>query len=214
MNRRAFDFHNDKHMYPTLKAMGYDEWWSNYRFHRKGGSYTSAKTIGNYKVELEEDDERYPNIYIWNPDSPCVMIGVDKQSKIGVLNRLIYNPKCTIDGRMERGEDTRKMIEFAFKFAKRYGVEKIQLMDKSTFDCHGTEVDLAVHNLFKYGKTWYERCFDFYPTGKYADKFEELRSSIPRIDKPCTYFTKHIIDTLLPKYGINLIHSVSFEKKL
>lgn len=212
--RRAFDFYNDKLMYPTLKYLGYDDWWSNYRFHKKGGSYTTSKRIGKYKVEFEEDDERYPNIYIWNPDSPCIMIGIDKKEKIAILNRLIYNPKCTIDGKMARGEDTKNMIRFAFKIAKEYGVEKIQLMDKSTVECNGVEADLALYNLFKYGKTWYERTFEFYPIGNRKDDFEKIRSKLPILNYPCDYFTKENSKQIYNKYNLDILHLVTFEKKL
>ena len=210
--RRGFDFHNDKLMYPTLKHMGYMDWWLSYRT-KKGGSYTTAKTVGNYKVEIE-DDERYPNIYIWNPKSPCVMIAIDKQDKIGVLNRLVYNPKCTIDGKMKRGEDTKKMIEFAFKVAKEYGVTKIQLTDKSTVDCNGVEADLALYNLFKYGKTWYERTFQFYPVGSRKDTFESIRSKLPTLSYPCDYFSRENSEKLYDTYNLDVLHAVIFEKIL
>jgi hypothetical protein len=210
--RSAFDFRNDSLMYPTLKQLGHRDWWLMYRV-RKGGSYTTSKTIGKYKVEYEED-ERYPNLYIWNPDSPCVMIGFDKVEKIGVLNRLIYNPKCTIDGKMARGEDTKNMLRFAFDIAKQYGIEKIQLMDMSTFDCNGKKVDLAIYNLFKYGKTWYERCFQFYPTGLYKDEFEEMRASLPSSDQPCDYYTHENIRNLAKTYRLDVLHKTTFEKTL
>lgn len=210
--RRAFDYQNDKLMYPTLKHMGYTDWWGMYRT-RKGGSYTTANTIGKYKVEIEED-ERYPNLYIWNPESPCIMIAIDKHDKIGILNRLIYNPKCTISGNMKRGEDTKKMIQFAFEMVKKYGVEKIQLMDKSTVECNGVEADLALYNLFKYGKTWYERTFNFYPIGNRKDDFEEIRSKLPRLDYPCDYYTYENSKQLYNKYKLDILHSVIFEKTL
>lgn len=201
--------HRVQHMFAMLKHLGYTKWWSHY----KGGSYETATQIGSYKVEIQKDLP-YIDILIWNPDKPCIHMMVDTDYKIAVLNSVGYSPSCTVDGHMKRGEGTRKMIEFAFKLAKEYGATKIQLMDKSSFDCNGQDVDLSIYSLFKYGKTWYEKQFNFYPTGKYADEFEEMRSKLPKIDKPCTFFTESVIQSLSKEYNMNVRFAVTFEKKL
>lgn len=201
---------NDKYMLPTIKRLGYTDWWSKYR---TGGSYETAKTIGKYKVEIEED-EFYPNIFIWNPVRPCVMISINKHDRIGILSRFLHSPTCTIDGKMKHGEDTREMLNMAFNIAKEYGVEKIQLTDVSTVDCNGVKADLSVYNLFTFGKTWYEKRFNFYPIDSYGADFQEDRKKLPILNNPCDYYTKENTYNLLKKYNIRYFQSIVWEKKL
>lgn len=198
-----------QHMTATLKHLGYNEWWSRYR----GGSYDTAKQIGLYKVEIQEDNP-YLDILIWNPKNPCVHLMIDMRDKIAVLNSVGYNAQCTIHGRMKRGEDTRKMIEFAFGLAKKYGATKIQLTDKLTFECDGKEVDLSMYSLFKYGKTWYENRFGFYPVGQRKEEFERMRARIPHMDKQCSFFTPDNVNKLSSQYHMDVRQTVTFEKLL
>jgi hypothetical protein len=198
-------------MFATLKHLGYNEWWSVYK--RRGGGYDTAEQIGPYKVEIQEDLP-YIDILIWNPKEPCVHMAIDMRNKIAVLNSVGYNAKCTVDGRMKRGEDTRKMVEFAFKFAKEHGATRVQLTDKSTVDCDGKDVDLSMMSLFKYGKTWYERRFNFYPVGSRKDDFEDMRSKLPHMVKPCEFFTPEMVSKLSKEYNMDVRYAVTFEKML
>ena len=178
-----------------------------------GGSYETSQIIGKYKVQIDNEKE-YTRILIWNPNVPCLAVDIDKSDNVAVLNQFLYDSKCTTDGKMQRGQGTREMMKFAFDLMRKYGATKVQLTDMSYFYCNGMKVNLSVYNLFKYGKTWYERCFQFYPIGRHAKEFEELRANIPRIHKPCEYFTQDTIAKILPKHSLVLIESVSFEKKL
>ena len=204
--------YRNQHMFSTLKHFKHNHWWSVYK--RKGGGYDTAKQIGPYKVETQNDDP-YIDILIWNPDNkPCVHMAINTNDKLAVLNSVTYYPKCRTDGYMIRGEGTKQMIQFAFDLAKTYGVERVELMDKSTTDCNGQLIDLAVYSMFKYGKTWYERHFQFRPGDEYSAEFEKFRNTLPRIDKTCQYFTTERIQQLSRTYRLDFLKLIRWEKVL
>jgi hypothetical protein len=59
------------------------------------------------------------------------------------MDGIYYNPGCTIDGRMLRGEGTKKMVNFAIKYIKSKGAKEIQLSDNSDIPCNGKMVSLG-----------------------------------------------------------------------
>jgi hypothetical protein len=208
MNSRAYDMH----ILPMIKHIGYTDWWLNFRRKQNGGGITETRVIGKYRVEYEDGD--YPNLFIWNLNSPCVAIGLSKHDKVALLSRLVYDPTCTIDGKMKRGEGTIEMLEFAFKIAKKYGAEKILLSDKSTFKCNGEDVDLGLYSLMTYGKTWYERKFGFRPIEADKSEFEEVRSKLPRLKHSCEFYIGENGKKISKEYGLDVRFRMVWEKLL
>lgn len=196
-------------MYNILGFMKQHEWSG--KFH-SGGAITESTIIGNYRVEYEDGD--YPNLFIWNLDRPCIVIGLDKANKLAVLNDLVYSASCTIDGKMKRGEGTIEMMNFAFKMAKKYGAEKIQLMDHSTFKCKDEKVDLGLYSLMTYGKTWYERKFGFTPIKSDKSEFEEIRSKLPRLKHSCEFYMGENGKKISKEYGLDVRFRIVWEKLL
>lgn len=199
----------DTQMYDTLRSLERENRWRCYI----GGSYETAEIIGKYKVQID-DEGPYIRILIWNPHIPCIAVDIDKVDKIAVMNSLLYHPKCTIDGKMVRGEGTREMIEFAFDLMRKYGAKKVQLTDRSTMECNGKKVNLGVFSLFTNKKTWYENRFTFYPIGEYAKDFEIARKNIPILNYSCDFYTQENVKSLLKKYNIPDIKLLSWEKIL
>lgn len=170
-----------------------------------GGMYKDGHIEqGKYVVEYQED-EYDAFIYIWNPDRPCIFLALDKSDHTAVLNKLEYSPQCTIDGRMKQGEGTVDMLKYALQIAKQKGVQKVMLTDKSTFQCNGKKVDLGMYSFLRYGQTWYERKFGFYPTG-HATEYEQVkqnRLNLPDLEewknKPCDFFTEPVVRDLMKR---------------
>jgi len=98
----------------SIINVGRIEEWSRF----VGGSYETSETIGIYRVELKEEDQDI-RMFIWSKTKPCINIVLSKEDNIGVIDGIYYNPTCTINGIMKRGEGTKKMLTFAIKFFQK-----------------------------------------------------------------------------------------------
>ena len=180
-----------------------------------GGSYETSQTFGDYKVDIDRQENGDVQFILWNPDTPCLTVYVCGEEAL--LNFLEYSPKCTIDGKMKRGEGPRDMIEFAFEFSKSLGAKTIQLTDQSTIQCEtGETIKLGPYSFFKTGKTWYEKQFGFAPTKEYREEYEtakELRKALSLDDIPCAQFDRKTMNTLLRMVELDFF-GIVWEKKL
>jgi len=185
----------NRHVARMLKAQGKDTAWSNYF---KGGSYETATLHeGTYKVEFVKDSDSL-QMTIWNPDKPCVVAYIHETDGAS-LDLLEYDPRCTVGKRMVRGSGTKEMLEFAFKLIKQQKQKTVQLTDASTFKCNGKNIRLGLYYFIKYGKTWYEQHFKFYPI-TYVEEYKEakrLRDESKELEfwktQPCDYFTDDVL---------------------
>lgn len=183
--------------------------------HMKGGSYLTAKQVGNYKVEYFDDDNEL-QLTIWNPDRPCIVIVLIKDIETAILNLVEYDTRCTTDGRMERGTGTRKMITFALDLIKESGAKSVQLDDRATVICSdGTQVKLGPMYFFKTGQTWYEKYFGFQPirNKELYLKAKEIRKTLGVSDKPCNYFTDDVVYELMLQTKFAQINDYGWELK-
>jgi len=200
-------------LFQSLYALGKDAQLSRYR----GGAYKDSIKIGKYMVESTED-EFDAHLIIWNPDRPCLNASIDKADKIAVLNAANYDPRCTVDGNMARGEGTRDMIRFFLKLLKEKGADTVELSDKSTVTCNGVKIRLGLMYFFKFGETWYEKYFGFKPTEKYRAKYDFVKQKRHLAGdlshKPCDYFTDDVIDDLVNKVGLGFFYNISWKKVL
>lgn len=203
--------HIDTIVQQSFRRLGKDELWRRYI----GGSYETSETIGRYKVDIDRQENGDIQFIVWNPDTPCVTVYVSGEE--AQLNFLEYSPRCTVDGKMKRGEGTREMIEFAFEFAKNLGAKTIQLTDQSTIQCEtGETIKLGPYSFFKTGKTWYEKQFGFAPIEEYREEYEmakELRKTLSLGDIPCAQFNRKTMNTLLRKVELDFF-GIVWEKKL
>jgi hypothetical protein len=188
-----------------LKAMGRTQQWMRYMV---GKGYDESETIGDYKVQYDEDDGDI-RVLIWNPTSPCMVMAIDKSDKTAALNVIRYDSKCTTDGRMKRGDGTRKMIQFGLRLLEKKGATHVSLMDNSTIDCNGQTVDLAAMYFLKYGMTWYEKYFGFKPAERFhrsyetAKRMRESRLDIEQLkEQPCDFFTDDVVQDLFRHIGL------------
>ena len=191
-----------------------------YKF-SKGGGYKEAQTIGDYKVEYDDEGSSL-TVYIWDPDRPCMVMFLEKDTKDVSLSELFYSPKCTIKGDMTRGEGTRGMMTFAIELLKTQGAKTFSLSDKSSIICgNGKKVNLGQMYFLKNGVTWYEKYFDFKPSGDDAVRYERVKSKrLELLDtaflkaQPCEYFTKDVIEELFAKIGFTFFTDITWVKQL
>lgn len=166
-----------------------------------GGAYKDAVRVGNFMIETQEDEDDM-RFLLWNPNRPCVAMVMDRKERVAVIDSIEYNPTCSIDGKMKRGEGTREMIGTALQFLKQQGAQKIQLTDNSYVLCSGIKVRLGLMYFFKHGQTWYEKYFGFRPEPKYRERYEKAKSTLSLSTKPCDYFTDDVLDELVTKAGL------------
>jgi len=196
----------------SIKNVGRTEEWGRYL----GGGFNDAEIIDDYRIQLN-DDEKDLRMFIWSKGRPCVNIALSKIDFVAVMDGVYYNPGCTIDGQMVRGEGTRKMIDFAIKYIKSKGAKIILLSDNSDVPCNGRTIRLGPMYFLKFGVTWYEKYFGFKPTQEYAKKYEEAKirqKALGLLDKPCDYFTNEVIDDLFNKLGMAYFYKIAWSKKL
>ena len=103
----------------------------------------------------------------------CVTINVDAQvnddrfvavmkPNVAKIPLISYDPRCSLDVQLDKGEGTRYMIKTAINFVKHKFpyVDTFELDDKSYFECaDGMQVSLPHYSVAVYDKTWYERNF-------------------------------------------------------
>ena len=204
-------------MLQSLKTLGKHEQWSRYM---RGGSYTDAEKVGKYKIQVQEDEDdiRY---FLWNPKKPCINMVISKRDKTAVLDAVEYDEDCTVDEKMLRGEGTREMIEFSLELLKRSGATKVSLSDKSTIPCHGENIALGPMYFLKYGKTWYEKYFDFHPSQRFQRMYEEAKQTRDELldtaalsQQPCEFFDFETTTEIFRHIGFVNFHSIEWEKDL
>lgn len=185
-----------------LKRTGREEQWIHYMV---GGGYEECETIGDYCVEYDDKDEYSRRFLILNPTEPCLVIAIDKKyDKTASMDSVKFNPKCTIDGKMKRGDGTRKMIQFGIDLARKEGASQVSIMDNSTIDCEGQKIDLPGMYFLKYGMTWYEKYFGFKPAERFQKSYakaKDMREKLLDVKKlqeeKCDFFTDDTIQELL-----------------
>jgi hypothetical protein len=117
--------------------------------------------------ETETDEMRV--IFLRSSDgSPCAVIHIHPTSKdLAVLQIFEYGSTCSFNRKMNRGEDTRKMLYAIRDYLKQQSIRRLQFTDASTYTCQdGTKVSLRMSYLLCYGKTWYDSVLPCEPIGK------------------------------------------------
>jgi hypothetical protein len=155
-----------------LKSTGRDSQWLRYMV---GRGYEDTEVVGEYKIQYDETEQDV-RILIWNPSTPCMVLAIDKTGdKTGSLDVVHFDAKCTIDGKMKRGDGTRKMLQFGLDLAKQKGATQISLTDNSTITCEGKTIDLPGMYFLKYGMTWYEKYFGFQPAERFRKSYDNAK---------------------------------------
>ena len=88
----------------------------------------------------------------------CIFISPVKKD-IAVLERVVYDTRCNINGDISRSHGTVEMIKASLEFAFfiHPNLKEIHLQDHSHVLCKKTELLLGPLYITLYGKTWYEQ---------------------------------------------------------
>ena len=106
-----------------------------------GGTYEDANLKGDHKVQTLETDGEIRYIF-WNPIEPCISAVFYKDDKTAVIDTISYSPMCNVDGKMQKGAGTRKMIQYCIDILEEAGANTISLQDNSNVICNGVRVKL------------------------------------------------------------------------
>lgn len=196
----------------AIKQTGRIDDWLNFN----GGGYNDSEVIGEYRVDIQKETESI-RMFIWSKSRPCINIYLSLIDYVAVMDGIYYHPGCAIDGKMLRGQGTRKMVQFAIDFIKSKGAKEIQLSDMSSIKCNGHEIRPGPMYFFKFGQTWYEKYFGFKPTKQYREEYKNAKHALINAglyDRPCDYFTDKVIDKLLVKHEVAFFPYIIWSKQL
>ena len=115
-----------------------------------------------FEENIDEDDDRI-QIFV-GKQNECVLAFIDKLNPNTVwLEYFKYHQYCNIDKNLIHGEGTFKMMSAFIKYIKQNHpeVKTIKLSDKAEFICYTTNINLYILYMLKYGKSFYEKRFEF-----------------------------------------------------
>jgi hypothetical protein len=97
-------------------------------------------------------------IYIGGPDTYCIECQLFKHSPIANLPKIMYDEKCSLTGKFERGTDTLRIMSLLISYIQDTypHVSSITFDDFSTRECeHGVHIELAPFYYVFHNETWY-----------------------------------------------------------
>jgi hypothetical protein len=97
-------------------------------------------------------------IYIGGTDTYCIECQLFKHSPIANLPKIMYDEKCSLTGKFERGTDTLRIMSLLISYIQDTypHITSITFDDYSTRECeHGVHIELAPFYYALYNETWY-----------------------------------------------------------
>lgn len=122
---------------------------------------------GDYAVKVSPVSKRDGEQIITENDCLTVEITLSFSEYSAMVDYVGFHEGCSLFEPMERGFGTQEMVKATLSLCRNlFGISKFTFHDASKFDClpTGGEVNLDVHNLLVYGKSWYERKFGAKPS--------------------------------------------------
>jgi hypothetical protein len=119
------------------------------------------------------------NAVVYTKSKPNSRIPQTKDIRQGYIQHIQYSKKCNVNGNLNPGLGTIKMIHALFSVTRSFfpWVESYTFEDMSRIRCSkGNYMDLAVYNLAFHGKTWFDVKFQ-------ARKLDESAQEIYMRDK-------------------------------
>lgn len=145
---------------------------------------TKSFTEGSYSVRVTPVSRGEDGVDV--SKTTCLDIDISRTSSenSAEIDYLRFDERCSLFEPMKRGSGTHQMLMSTLSLCKKlFGVAKFFLSDASTFFCPSAndEVDLAYHNLFVYGESWYERKFNARPCSvQDSQKWENSKSLLKK----------------------------------
>jgi hypothetical protein len=118
----------------------------------------------------------------------CVHLCVYWDDDVAHLQGLRSNENCSVDGDMQHGHGTRKMMMASLKFLCSLYVTLtgVTFRDTSCLTCHANKtLPLHIFHIAKYKKTWYQDKLGAIPYDN-ETYFDALRALNARLDEPKT----------------------------
>lgn len=185
-----------------------------------GGGDTETRIIDGYKVEITNDDEA-TKFLIKSQRVHCIEMSLYKDDTVASFLTAMYDAGCKLDGKMVRGESTRKMIQIGLDLLKEYGATKAVMTDTSNIPCEGKDIDLGAMYFLKYGMTWYEKYFGFKPAERHRESYEKAKQmrrkylDVAKLkDLPCSDFTDTFISKMFAQIGFTNFYIIEWTKPL
>ena len=145
---------------------------------------------GDYDIRVSPVSKRGGEKVITDNDCLTLEITPSFSEYSAMIDYVGFNEGCSLFEPMERGFGTRDMVKSTLALCRKlFGTSKFMMHDASKFDCLAAEgeVDLSVHNLLVYGKSWYERKFDAKPSSLHDslrwDRSKQLLASVVDEDR-------------------------------
>lgn len=134
------------------------------RYYPKKSTQTESRyefTTSENKFLLtvrESNESNSIMIYIGGIDTYCLECQLFKDSMIANLPKIMYDEKCSLTGRFERGTDIMRIMSLLITYIQDTypHVTAITFDDFSTRECeHGIHIDLAPFYYVFHNETWY-----------------------------------------------------------
>ena len=161
-----------------------------------------------------------------NSTEYCLHISIDKDDNVAFISNISYYKECTfnVDG-SENGKKTsiglrtpggggtllRLALAFLTKHKKLFKINKIRLMDTSTYVCGKTKISLPLMYSLTHGDTWYGK-YGFRPCDPITGKIDKEMTKKYDKNKKIVMETK-IRDTTLYGYMKKIIQKKDMSEK-
>lgn len=111
-----------------------------------GGTDQCLHAIINYENKVNNNNNFYKN---------------DKN--VAILEYFGYSKRCNIHKDLEKTTGTQRMMNSFFKYIKKHhpDIKYIKLQDETNIDCNDVKINLYQLYILKYGKSYYEKHFNF-----------------------------------------------------
>jgi len=176
---------------------------------------TNGEYIFDCIIEL---DEEYIEIYFGNSkmrSKSCVHITIKNNNETATLEGLKYETKCDLNGKLENGIGTIKMLKTALRFVfdKYKFLKAIDYHDKAQKD----RINITPKSLLLGLQPWYVKHFEARPnnssTERIINKIKKINLSEEdkNIISKKSWGTDEEIDYLCYKYGLKCIIGTSWK---
>ena len=160
------------------------------------------ETSKNKYLLTTRESESSVMIYIGGIDTYCLECQIIKENAVANLPKIIYDEKCSLTGKFERGTDTLMLMTLLVNYVK----EKYTYVSAITFDDYSTRectpavhIELAPFYFVFHEKTWYMDRMDAYvfdPVEKddfitKTNKFQEAKKETSWEQYDSMVTTKH-----------------------
>jgi hypothetical protein len=166
----------------------------------------SFKLLSSLKECLKEDSDK---------EEECIWIFIYIKPVYHSVLHWLNSDNCNIFKEYQIEKKGKFLINFIDKFNKYMNIPYCLTSDEAHINCYGSNVDLSLSQIFKYGKTYYERHGFKFDMEIYKSKnslkliknkyeYEKTKKKIKEmifddLEKPLYYHEKYYFDKIIKK---------------